>query len=89
MALALPLSLRPHSAHGVYRTCAIVRQDAKRHGRVVVLPLVGELDLTCTKSEMVSLVMGAALAAAYTRTRHWALNNVFGITFCIQVRGCG
>lgn len=60
-------------------------QDAKRHGRVFNFPLVGEIDLTFTPSELVSFAVGVAFASIYTKTGHWALNNIFGITFCAQV----
>ncbi|CAN0293044.1 unnamed protein product, partial [Ectocarpus fasciculatus] len=49
------------------------------------LPLIGEVDLTFTATELVSFVIGVAFAAAYAKTRHWALNNIFGMTFCVQV----
>lgn len=60
-------------------------QDAKRHGTKYNLPLIGELDLTFTATELVSFAVGVAFAAVYTKTKHWALNNIFGITFCVQV----
>lgn len=62
-------------------------QDAKRYGTKFDLPLIGELDLTFTLTELVSFAVGVAFAALYTKTRHWALNNIFGITFCVQVGG--
>ena len=65
----------------------VVPQDAKRYGTKFDLPLIGELDLTFTLTELVSFAVGAAFAAVYTKTKHWALNNIFGITFCVQV-GC-
>ncbi|CAB1119691.1 unnamed protein product [Ectocarpus sp. CCAP 1310/34] len=58
--------------------------DAKRHGTKFELPLIGEVDLTFTATELVSFVIGVAFAAAYAKTRHWALNNIFGMTFCVQ-----
>ncbi|CAN0242988.1 unnamed protein product [Pylaiella littoralis] len=59
-------------------------EDAKRRGTKLDLPLIGEVDLTFTLTEMVSLTAGAAVSAVYTMTRHWALNNIFGMTFCVQ-----
>eukprot|EP00904_Undaria_pinnatifida_P007123 jgi/Undpi1/3540/HiC_scaffold_16.g06912.m1 len=58
--------------------------EAKRRGTKFTLPLVGEVDLTFTISEFVSFSVGVAFAAVYTMTGHWALNNIFGITFCVQ-----
>ncbi|CAM9253245.1 unnamed protein product [Ascophyllum nodosum] len=58
--------------------------DAKRYGSKFDLPWIGEVDLTFTVSEMVSLAIGVAFSAFYTMTGHWALNNIFGITFCVQ-----
>eukprot|EP00752_Nemacystus_decipiens_P003248 g3006.t1 len=58
--------------------------DAKRWGKKFDLPLIGELDLTFTLTELVSFLVGVAFAAVYTKSRHWALNNIFGITFCVQ-----
>ncbi|CAN0445174.1 unnamed protein product, partial [Hapterophycus canaliculatus] len=49
------------------------------------LPLIGEVDLTFTATEVLSLTVGMGFAGMYTMTKHWALNNIFGITFCVQV----
>lgn len=60
-------------------------QEAKRRGTKFDLPLIGEIDLTFTWTELASLTVGIAFSAVYTMTRHWALNNIFGMTFCVQV----
>jgi len=32
-----------------------------------------------------AVVLGSAMAGVYFKTKHWLLNNVFGIAFSIQV----
>mmetsp|Transcript_35581 Transcript_35581/g.46940 ORF Transcript_35581/g.46940 Transcript_35581/m.46940 type:complete len:456 (-) Transcript_35581:220-1587(-) len=54
------------------------------YGKVYKLPLIGDVDLKFTVSEMISLVFGAIFSAFYFKTKHWTLNNIFGISFCIQ-----
>jgi minor histocompatibility antigen H13 len=53
-------------------------------GKKFNLPLLGEVDLTFTPSLALSLIVGTAFSVVYFQTKHWAMNNVFGISFCVQ-----
>jgi len=61
-----------------------VIKSEKKQGKVFNLPYVGKVDLTFTPSEIIALVLGAIFSIIYFKTKHWALNNIFGISFCIQ-----
>lgn len=56
----------------------------KQFGKVLKLPVLGDLDLRVTFSETLSLICGAVFSFYYFKTKHWTLNNIFGISFCIQ-----
>lgn len=53
-------------------------------GKKFDLPLLGKLDLTLTVPEMISLVPSSIFAYYYFMTKHFMLNNVLGISFCVQ-----
>ncbi|CAN0038768.1 unnamed protein product, partial [Discosporangium mesarthrocarpum] len=78
--LALAATLNPI----IIQFVGEVRSRLRRRGRKHKLPLVGEVDLTFTLTELLSLAVGIAFSAVYLKTRHWAMNNIFGMTFCVQ-----
>jgi minor histocompatibility antigen H13 len=47
-------------------------------------PLVGEIDMLCTPAEIVCLIISTIFSVAYFKTKHYMMNNIFGICFCIQ-----
>lgn len=53
-------------------------------GRKFELPLIGKLDLTLTIPELICLFPSAVFAYYYFRTKHFMMNNVLGISFCVQ-----
>jgi minor histocompatibility antigen H13 len=55
-----------------------------KYGFKKTFPLVGELDLLFTVAELVSLVISIVFSVFYFRTKHYMMNNIFGISFCIQ-----
>uniref|UniRef100_A0A7S2V0H1 Minor histocompatibility antigen H13 n=1 Tax=Fibrocapsa japonica TaxID=94617 RepID=A0A7S2V0H1_9STRA len=59
-------------------------KSEKKYGTAFTLPYLGNIDLTFTPSELVSLILGTAFAGLYFKTKHWALNNLMGISFCVQ-----
>lgn len=48
------------------------------------LPLVGEIDLQLTPAELVAMVPATIFSYLYFKTKHFMLNNLFGISFCVQ-----
>ena len=53
-------------------------------GKKYELPLIGKLDLTLTIPELIGLFPSALFAYHYFRTKHFMMNNVLGISFCVQ-----
>ncbi|KAG5186262.1 putative aspartyl protease family A22B [Tribonema minus] len=62
----------------------VVVKSETLYGRKFNLPWVGEVDLTFTPSGLVSLAFGLAFGAVYFQTKHWTMNNILGISFCVQ-----
>ena len=58
----------------------------KKQGFKKTFPLIGEIDLTFTRAEQFCLVLSVGFAYAYYVSKHYMLNNVFGISFCVQVK---
>jgi minor histocompatibility antigen H13 len=48
------------------------------------LPLLGKVDLSLTTQELLALPPSIIFAYYYFVTKHYLLNNVLGISFCIQ-----
>ena len=63
---------------------SLVLTSPTHHGPVFTLPLIGKVDLRFTKAEMAAGVVALTLAGYWFKTKHWVLNNGFGIAFCIQ-----
>jgi len=59
-------------------------ESSKKYGFVTTLPVLGEIDCRLTVTEMISLVPSSVFAFYYFKTKHYMLNNVLGISFCIQ-----
>lgn len=53
-------------------------------GKKYELPLLGKLDLTLTIPELIGLFPSAVFAYYYFHTKHFMMNNVLGISFCVQ-----
>eukprot|EP00566_Odontella_aurita_P013894 CAMPEP_0113573696 /NCGR_PEP_ID=MMETSP0015_2-20120614/26757_1 /TAXON_ID=2838 /ORGANISM="Odontella" /LENGTH=438 /DNA_ID=CAMNT_0000476795 /DNA_START=99 /DNA_END=1415 /DNA_ORIENTATION=- /assembly_acc=CAM_ASM_000160 len=43
-----------------------------------------DLSVDCTAADALSFLCSVAFSVVYFRTKHWALNNVLGIAFCLQ-----
>eukprot|EP01032_Pedospumella_encystans_P009238 gene9238-10894_t len=56
----------------------------KQYGFKKTFPLVGEIDMLCTPAEIVCLIISTIFSAVYFKTKHYMMNNIFGICFCIQ-----
>lgn len=56
----------------------------EKYGFKKRFPLVGEVDCLLTLSDLLCLFPASVLAYYYFHTKHYMLNNIFGISFCIQ-----
>ena len=61
----------------------VVKGDTK-YGIKKTLPLLGEIDARFTFAEMICLVLSSIFSYYYFQTKHFLMNNVLGISFCIQ-----
>jgi minor histocompatibility antigen H13 len=59
-------------------------RGSKKYGFKKTFPLIGEVDLTFTRAEQFCLLVSIVFAYAYYDTKHYMLNNVLGISFCVQ-----
>ena len=48
------------------------------------LPLYGKVEFIFTTSEVFAFILGGIFAGLYFYTKHWTMNNFFGISFSIQ-----
>lgn len=55
-----------------------------RYGFKRTFPLIGEVDALLNPAELISLVVSIAFSALYFKTKHYMMNNILGISFCIQ-----
>jgi minor histocompatibility antigen H13 len=55
-----------------------------QYGFKKTFPLVGEIDMLCTPAEIVCLIISTIFSVVYFKTKHYMMNNIFGICFCIQ-----
>jgi len=63
---------------------SIVVPAPKKYGFKTTLPLLGPLDARFTAAEMVCLVLSSVFSYYYFQTKHFLMNNVLGISFCVQ-----
>ena len=47
-------------------------------------PVIGNVDALFTIAEFISLILAVIFSIVYFQTKHFLLNNVLGISFCIQ-----
>jgi len=55
-----------------------------KYGTKFKLPFLGEINALFTAAELVCLVLSIVFSYYYFQTKHYMLNNIFGISFCIQ-----
>lgn len=63
---------------------AIFIPGTKRYGFKKVFPVVGTIDCLLTSAEIVCFLFSCVFAYYYFMTKHYMLNNILGISFCIQ-----
>ena len=61
-----------------------VLASKEKYGFKKTLPLIGEIDAEFTVAEFVSMVPATIFSAYYVKTKHFLMNNVLGISFCVQ-----
>lgn len=59
-------------------------KTAKRYGFKTKLPLLGDIDCLFTPMEMLYSIISIIFSVGYFKTKHFMLNNIFGIVFCIH-----
>ena len=55
-----------------------------KYGLKKTFPVIGEIDAEFTVAEFISMVPATIFSAYYVKTKHFMMNNVLGIAFCIQ-----
>lgn len=55
-----------------------------KYGFKKTFPLVGEINCLFTPAEILCLLISIVFSYFYFQTKHFMMNNIFGISFCIQ-----
>jgi len=63
---------------------AFFSAEQKKFDFSFTLPLYGKVEIIFTTSEAISFVFAVIFAGFYFKTKHWTMNNFFGISFSIQ-----
>ena len=58
--------------------------DPTKSGYKFTLPIFGAVDATFTTAEFIAFIFAVIFSYVYFTTKHFLLNNVLGISFCIQ-----
>lgn len=58
-------------------------KKAARFGFKYKFPMIGEIDMLLSLQDIFFIVIGTSLSYGYYMTKHFMLNNLFGIVFCI------
>lgn len=56
----------------------------QKYGFKTKLPLIGDIDALFTFAELICLAFAIVFSYYYFHTKHFLLNNVLGISFCVQ-----
>jgi minor histocompatibility antigen H13 len=59
-------------------------QSPTKYGFKKTLPLIGEVDCRFTLAELICLVFSVWFSVVYFQTKNYMMNNIFGISLCIQ-----
>jgi minor histocompatibility antigen H13 len=63
---------------------SVLFRSQSKYGSKINLPYFGEIEITFTLSDLISFICSIIFSYYYFMTKHYMLNNVFGISFCIQ-----
>lgn len=58
--------------------------NEKKIGFKYTIPILGDLDLRFNMAELVSMIPATIFSVIYIKTKHYMMNNVLGISFCVQ-----
>lgn len=47
-------------------------------------PIIGDVDMLMTPADILCLILSSIFSYYYFQTKHYMMNNIFGIAFCIQ-----
>ena len=61
-----------------------VVRGQQKFGFKTTLPLLGEIDARFTFAEIICLILSCIFSYYYFITKHFLMNNVLGISFCVQ-----
>jgi minor histocompatibility antigen H13 len=59
-------------------------RNPKRYGFKTTLPVLGEIDCLFNMAEVIAMIMAAVFSWQYVKTKHFLMNNVLSISFCVQ-----
>jgi hypothetical protein len=62
----------------------LVVTSKEKYGFKKTFPVIGEVDAEFTMAEFVSMVPATIFSVYYVKTKHFMMNNVMGISFCVQ-----
>jgi minor histocompatibility antigen H13 len=63
---------------------AIFISSPSKYGFKKTFPLIGEVDCMLTPAEIVCFLFSCVFGYYYFMTKHYMMNNILGISFCIQ-----
>mmetsp|Transcript_18696 Transcript_18696/g.27049 ORF Transcript_18696/g.27049 Transcript_18696/m.27049 type:complete len:398 (-) Transcript_18696:498-1691(-) len=63
---------------------SVVIKGTSKYGFKRTVPVLGEVDATMTKAEIFCMFLSMIFCYFYVQTKHYILNNVLGISFCVQ-----
>jgi minor histocompatibility antigen H13 len=56
----------------------------KKYGFKKTFPVIGDVNLLFNSAELVCLAISIVFAVFYFKTKHYMMNNILGISFCLQ-----
>lgn len=59
-------------------------KSPKKYGFKTTLPVIGEVDATFTLAEGICFIFATIFSVIYFQTKNYMMNNIFGISLCIQ-----
>lgn len=63
---------------------ALVLTSTQKYGFKTTLPFIGKIDMELTPAEYICGLCSCVFAYYYFVTKHFMMNNILGISFCIQ-----
>ena len=73
-----------HSDRHICPFVQLAMTSKEKYGFKKTFPLIGEIDAEFTVAEFVGMVPATIFSAYYAKTKHFMMNNLLGISFCVQ-----